>query len=145
MTDLYLIAHKVSGEPAFDIATRMVCPMCDHGTMSVETDCGWEVWPCGECDNTGFWWIIPTSGHRAYPWWSHPILACGIEYLSHSNSWAYGAEQVTNTYQGEIPSMPPTLPDHYHHSASPSEVRDRLASLIASLPPAPKVPFKRRF
>jgi hypothetical protein len=35
----HLILHKVRGEPAFDVATQL-----DNG-----------------------WWIIPTSGHRAYP------------------------------------------------------------------------------
>lgn len=44
MTDRFLIAHKVRGEPAFDIAER-----CDIA--------GEEAW------------IIPTSGHRAYPYW----------------------------------------------------------------------------
>lgn len=43
MTELYLIAHLVRGEPAFDIASQ------------VEVE--------GEV-----WWIIPTSGHRAYPY-----------------------------------------------------------------------------
>ena len=42
MSDLYLILHKVRGEPAFDIATRLQI-----------------------ADEEG--WIIPTSGHRAYP------------------------------------------------------------------------------
>lgn len=39
---LYLIAHKVRGEPAFDIAHKLQIG-----------------------DEEG--WIIPTSGHRAYP------------------------------------------------------------------------------
>lgn len=44
---LYLILHKVRGEAAFDIAT-----------------------PLEIGDEEG--WIIPTSGHRAYPltWWN---------------------------------------------------------------------------
>ena len=47
MTDeLYLILHKVRGEPAFDIATQIVTE--DGETL----------------------WIIPTSGHRAHPVWS---------------------------------------------------------------------------
>lgn len=48
---LYLIAHKVRGELAFDIAEQM------------------EV-------GTEIWWIIPTSGHRAYPFWD-----CHLESL----------------------------------------------------------------
>lgn len=42
MPTLYLIAHKVRGQPAFDIAQRLQIG-----------------------DEEG--WIIPTSGHRAYP------------------------------------------------------------------------------
>lgn len=42
----YLIAHKVRGERALDIAIKM--EMAD-----------------------GPWWIIPTSGHRAYPYWTY--------------------------------------------------------------------------
>lgn len=48
MTDnLFLILHKVRGLSAFDIASQIEVK--------------------GEQ-----WWIIPTSGHRAYPWkaWS---------------------------------------------------------------------------
>jgi len=46
---LYLIAHKVRGELAFDVAIKMF----------VKDD--------------EFWWIIPTSGHRAYPFWNEVI------------------------------------------------------------------------
>ena len=45
---LYLIAHKVRGERAFDVAERM--------------EVGDE-----------HWWIIPTSGHRAYPYWHYKL------------------------------------------------------------------------
>lgn len=127
-TDLYLIAHKVSGEPGFDIATRMECPEC-RGRGARYTDVGEDIM-CYECEANGFWWIIPTSGHRAYPASSIPLNE--LDHIGH------------NMLSVPLPIMD-GLPDHYHHSASPSEVRDRLASLIASLPPAPKVPFKRRF
>ena len=43
--NFYIIAHKVRGEPAFDIAIKLDTPLDE------------EVW------------IIPTSGHRAYPYW----------------------------------------------------------------------------
>ena len=48
MTEPFLILHKVRGEPSFDIAVQI-----------------------GE-DSDGPLWIIPTSGHRAYPYrrWS---------------------------------------------------------------------------
>src|SRR5678816_1922295 len=45
MTESFLILHKVRGEPAFDIATLI-----------------------GEDSDVPIW-IIPTSGHRAYPLW----------------------------------------------------------------------------
>ena len=61
---LYLIAHKVRGEQAFDIAIQMV--MAD-----------------------GLWWVIPTSGHRAYPYWWTSIDPDGC------------------------PGLPHDLPDHY--------------------------------
>src|SRR6266550_4910945 len=44
MSEPYLILHKVRGEPAFDVAEKV-----------------------GE-DDDGEVWIIPTSGHRAYPY-----------------------------------------------------------------------------
>ena len=45
----HLIAHKVRGEPAFDIAHIVVAAN------------GEEMWICS------------TSGHRAYPYWDMPI------------------------------------------------------------------------
>ena len=62
MPDLYLIAHKVRGEPAFDIAQHMTCPACE-GTDD----------HCISCDGAGHWWIIPTSGHRAWPIMTWPL------------------------------------------------------------------------
>jgi hypothetical protein len=67
MSELYLIAHKVRGEPAFDIAIKM-----------------------------GDWWIIPTSGHRAYPYWHGTFM----EELFHFGPYS-------------LPEMPADLPDHY--------------------------------
>jgi hypothetical protein len=118
MPDLYLIAHKVSGSPAFDVATRMECPECQF----VEDNRNAK---CSECDETGYWWIIPTSGHRAYPYWD--IGLGGIP-----GSFGYKADM-----------MPEGLPDHYTHTASPAETRSKLEALLARLPPA--APLKRRF
>ena len=87
MTDPYLIAHKVRGEPAFDIAIRIPCPEC-HA-------CG-----CEECDQLCYWWIVPTSGHRAYPY----------------DHWALF--DICNITTGP---MPIDLPDHYPVRASPKE------------------------
>lgn len=49
MTEYHLIAHKVRGEPAFDVAHTIVA--ANGETM----------------------WICSTSGHRAYPYWNAPI------------------------------------------------------------------------
>lgn len=71
---LFLIAHKVRDERALDIAVKM--PMAD-----------------------GDWWIIPTSGHRAYPYWT-----C----------------QLSDLFAYENIGPPPTgLRDHYHISEDP--------------------------
>lgn len=67
MTELYLIAHKVRGEPAFDVAINI----------------GSEV--------DGDMWIIPTSGHRAYPYWYSELVTADME----------------------TGPMPEDLPDHY--------------------------------
>jgi hypothetical protein len=93
----YLIAHRVRGEPAFDIAIQMVCPECDgEGTYERE-----GTFECHECDNLGYWWIVPTSGHRAYPFWSDQL------------EW-YLSELC------DVPPMPDATPDHYpSHSTTP--------------------------
>jgi hypothetical protein len=69
MTEIFLIAHKVRGEPAFDVATKMEMP-------------------------DGPWWIIPTSGHRAFPYWTHEISHLTVA----------------------VPILPADLPDHYPRS-----------------------------
>jgi hypothetical protein len=71
--ELYLILHKVRSEPAFDIAQK----------IEVGKEEGW---------------IIPTSGHRAYP----------------VQTWALsmnGVPEIEDAYS--IPDIPPDLPDHY--------------------------------
>jgi hypothetical protein len=80
VTEQYLIAHKVRGEPALDIAEKMIVD-------------GEE------------WWIIPTSGHRAYPYWS----------------WEMAATQLDGgslTLLEMVPPMPPDLPEHYEVTAA---------------------------
>lgn len=73
MTELYLIAHKVRGEPAFDIAEHMICPKCTgQGWVANADTC--EGFHCSACDGAGHWWIIPTSGHRAFPYWDYKLM-----------------------------------------------------------------------
>lgn len=74
MPDLYLIAHKVRGEPAFDVAIK----------LQIGSEEGW---------------IIPTSGHRAYPFWQ---------------------TQIDDLLFEDMPEMPPDLPDHYHAERNPN-------------------------
>jgi len=74
MNDLFLIAHKVRGERAFDIAIQM--------------EVGPEVW-----------WIIPTTGHRAYPYWWVAFNQIDFEMFRISGH--------------ELPEMPEELRDFY--------------------------------
>lgn len=97
---LYLIAHKVSGEPALDVAV-----------MLDQTDEDGEIM-----------WIIPTSGHRAFPYWQIELSA------------ALSAE-------GPGP-MPDPWPDHY---PEPSPAKVETQSLLAVLGLAkPKPQVKRK-
>jgi hypothetical protein len=87
MSDLYLVAHKVRGEPAFDIAEQLPCMECGAAG-------------CHECDQLGYWWMIPTSGHRAYPYATIPLQMLGV----------IGWGEVRPYNPGR---MPEGLPDHY--------------------------------
>jgi hypothetical protein len=71
MDALYLIVHKVRGQAAIDVAQRVVI-----GDEDV--------------------WLIPTSGHRAYPF-AHQALGDSAERMT---EFANGAEWDA-------------LPDHY--------------------------------
>ncbi len=108
---LFLIAHKVRGEPAFDVAAQMECPMCQEaGAASVL---------CHECDSLGYWWIIPTSGHRAYPYW-------------------HGAKPL---YGKILEQMPEGLPDHYTTRAAPRvDLTTALGLRATSASPLPPLP-----
>lgn len=121
-SELYLVAHKVRGEPAFDVAIKMPCPECDAQG-------------CNECDHAGHFWIIPTSGHRAYPYWSISISA--LLYDTERSPHEYSPECLLDA----IPTMPPDLPDHYTTRAEPKlSLADRLG-----LAAKPQPPLKRRF
>jgi len=115
MAELYLVAHKVRGEPAFDVALRIDCPEC-HGATMHDLD------TCSECNSAGYWWIIPTSGHRAYPYW-----------------W----DELNSDWLGHAIDMPPDLPDHYISRAAPKETLD-ISELLAGLPQGPRKNYKRR-
>jgi hypothetical protein len=97
--DLYLILHKVRGEPAFDIAEEIQIGDDERG------------------------WIIPTSGHRAYP-----AMMWALEDL----------REVNNDEPVAIlpPSSVADLPDHY--TANPSPKRSILSFLGLAGPKPPK-------
>ena len=94
MSDLYLIAHKVRGEPAFDIAMR-----CDD--MGSEND-------------PGPWWIIPTSGHRAWPFWWEELSSL--------------IPQIWDNPDHPCKFIPSEWRDHYHVN-SPSTRKSALIDL----------------
>lgn len=100
--ELFLIAHKVRGEVAFDVA--------------IEIEIGQE---------TG--WIIPTSGHRAYPFWTKPLIDA-----------KFGLADDCLVYEGftwedisDVQTLPEGLRDHYHTEAAPRPT-GKLASLNLS-------------
>lgn len=103
MIEPYLIAHLVRGEPAFDIAICMDGPDEDGDE----------------------WWIIPTSGHRAYPYW-----CCLVEELDFLNS------KHPNEYLAVCPS---DWPDHYPHSASPTPRTTPNLRSLGLAKPQPKI------
>lgn len=144
MSDLYLIAHKVRGKPAFDVATRMRCSICDGigGYKVPDFETGeitdYEGPSCHECDGLGYWWIIPTSGHRAYPWRWWPLA--NLRYESCAEVQDYDVVQPMDEIQNGIPDE---VPDHYTTRAAPTVgLADMLGLTIKR---APAAPIKRRF
>lgn len=96
----YLILHKVSGSPAFDVAEKIQIG-----------------------DEEG--WIIPTSGHRAYPYW-HVRLdnQCG---------------HITSN----MPPMPDDWPDHYQITDVPAKkggLDIDIGTILSGLMPTGKFP-----
>lgn len=117
--DLYLIAHKVRGEPAFDIACQIECPVCTADPHEVDFEVPTQS-ECTHCDGQGYIWMVPTSGHTAYPWWSIDLDLLGEEY-NHA------------IRPGE---MPDNWPDHYTMRSAPSlAAPSGLAALLAKRKP----------
>ena len=107
MSEPYLIVHVVRSEPAFDIAIR-----CDD--MGTESD-------------PAPWWIIPTSGHRAYPYWYRELKPLSSLFIAN---------------YGHLPLCPPDWPDHYSTLPAPRG-QGLLSNLAEALGFAPK-PIKIR-
>ena len=104
MSEPYWIVHVVRSEPAFDIATRIQIG-----------------------DEEG--WIIPTSGHRAYPYWTSPTPLEDILYC-------YGK------FMPQDMEPPADWPDHYSTLPAPRG-QGLLSNLAEALGFAPK-PIKIR-
>jgi hypothetical protein len=96
MSGPFLILHKVRGEAAFDVAERL-----DGADEEI--------------------WIIPTSGHRAHPYWSCELLTSADQLLigaGHGNHpWILFVEDLA------LPPLPDGLPDHYAINKEPAEPR----------------------
>jgi hypothetical protein len=90
---LYLILHKVRGEATFDVAQR----------LQIGSEQGW---------------IIPTSGHRAYPW-RHWLLE---DLADISDITSCGTHDQPWTHDGDLPH---DWPDHYGASPTPITSRAR--------------------
>jgi len=127
MPEPFLIAHLVRGEPAFDIATQIICPECS--TINPATGRHAAPEGCDECDHTGYWWIIPTSGHRAYPYWYQLLGAFRDRVGRHADNWL------------TIGDPPFDWPDHYPTSAS-AEPAINLTQRLAIRPKAPTITRK---
>jgi hypothetical protein len=122
VSELYLIAHSVRGEAAFDVAEKMECPHCVEGIDQV-------IYGCLECDQLGYWWIIPTSGHRAYPYWFVNLLDIDDTYELSLN--------CTSPLVEHPPAMPPGWPDHY--KVGPAPKLDIKALFKTTQPPQPRI------
>ncbi len=103
MSEPYLIAHVVRGSPAFDIAEQ----------IEIGDELGW---------------IIPTSGHRAYPYWTLR--------LDLAVDW-----HLVGIIHTEVPLPPPDWPDHYSLSAAPkgTGLISNLAERLGFVPKPPTI------
>src|SRR6266478_4488866 len=129
---LFLIAHSVRGEASFDVALQMECPHChgnsackvcggsgftgEHNYGGVCSECGGQsAYGCPDCDSLGYWWIIPTSGHRAFPFqqWS-------LEELFWSPTADDPKIPITDASESIMNKDWSGWPDHYHHGPAPT-------------------------
>jgi hypothetical protein len=118
MSEPFLILHKVRGEPAFDIAEML------------------------EMDDD-VWWIIPTSGHRAY-------VAHGwrLDSLTQPNVLGnLNLEYIANPQLVLNDEQWASLPDHYAASEKRSMLTTAasdILSLMGIRKAPPQEPVKRR-
>jgi hypothetical protein len=87
MDALYLISHRVRGELAYDVALRVL------------RSGGEELW------------LIPTSGHRAYPL-AYKALTPTVDGMTKCADWS-------------------AVPDHYSGRAQVATLRSRVTAAFA--------------
>lgn len=82
----YLIAHKVRGQIAFDIAEQM--PVGDE-----------------------IFWIISSVGHRAYPFWYVPLdkISYQVDGEGMFDLWLRGPDQIPDNLQDFWAVTTPTI------------------------------------
>lgn len=112
MTEPYLIAHLVRGSPTFDIAEQ----------IEIGDELGW---------------IIPTSGHRAYPYWFCLLAQFGCCEVSDETI----VRVFSDPYEIELAPAPPDWPDHYSLSAAPkgTGLISNLAERLGFVPKPPTI------
>jgi hypothetical protein len=101
----YLILHKVRGKPAFDVAE-----CCKD--MGTEAD-------------PGPWWIISTSGHRAYPYEVWPLSELLGEQLGEIHEI-----KLCTDFNGWLKDWP----DHYNIGRAPKQDFN-IMSVVSNLLP----------
>jgi hypothetical protein len=108
----HLILHKVRGEPAFDVAEKLQVG-----------------------DEEG--WIIPTSGHRAYP-----FMTWSLDDLADTSDINMNGYHPVPWFMSD--KLPDDWPDHYecNDSGTALPVGITVMSIIARLMPKMK---DRRF
>ena len=122
MSEQYLILHKVRGEPSFDCATKMHCPLCTAETS-----------PCADCScDEGYWWIT-NSGHRAYPYWHQLLAQFGCNESSVEDEKI--VRVYSEPYEIEVEPPPADWPDHFEvRNEGPKQKLD-VTALFARLMP----------
>ena len=120
----HLILHKVRNAPAYDIAIKAPCTMCQdcENTFNELIPSRYPQEGCSMCDGEGFSWIIPTSGHRAYPYRIWPLLEMYFDANIIDGGGKYKLKELDNS----TICPPSNWPDHY-------SINDRKAKLEPNL------------
>jgi hypothetical protein len=122
----HLILHKVRGEPAFDIGSKFPCPVCEGARQGLDHGQDYAG-NCGSCDD-GYWWIVPTSGHRAYPY-----QVWNLEDLQDTSDInQFGNHIAPIQYMNAVPA---DWPDHYEPEGEAPKPDFNIMSIIAPLLP----------